>query len=108
MHELTPHKPGYLVNVLKLGTVPLLIPFLLCNPAALPLKEGFAGDPPVVVAVAVAVVVVVVVGPCCRIVRGMLNHLGPDFPSEVQPDGQQNFEVIYLLNLNCLKLSRFR
>ena len=81
------------MNVLKLGTVPLLIPFLLCNPAVLPLKEGFAGDPPVVVVVAVVVVAVavVVVGPCCRIVRGMQNHLGPDFPSEVQPDGQQKF-----------------
>ena len=90
MHELTLHKPGYLVNVLKLRTVPLLVPFLLCNPAALPLKEGFVGHPPVVVAVAV-VVVVVVVGPCCRIVRGMQNNLGPDFPSEVQLDGQQKF-----------------
>ena len=93
------------MNVLKLGTVPLLVLFLLCNPAALPLKEGFAGDPPVVLAVAVVVVVVV---PCCHNVCGMQNHLGPDFPSEVQPDGQQNFEVIYLLNLNCLRLSRFR
>ena len=77
------------MNVLKLGTVPLLVPFLICNPAGLPLMEGFAGDPPMVVAV--AVVVVVVVGPCCRIVCGMLNHLGPDFPSEVQPDGQPKF-----------------
>ena len=98
------------MHVLKLGTGPLLVPCLTCNPAALPLKEGIAGDPPVVAVVVavVVVIVVVVVGPCCRIVRGMLNHLGPDFPSEVQLDGQQNFEVIYLLNLNCLKLSRSR
>ena len=108
MHELIPHKPEYLVHVLKLGTGPLLVPCLTCNPTALPLKEGIARDPPVVAVAVAVVVVVVVVGPCCRIVCGMLNHFGPDFPSEVQLDGQQNFEVIYLLNLNCLKLSRFR